>query len=218
MPISDGTRYMDCACQMLIVVGAIVLFLMLFYDNFRTTPRVYPNATTSVCGSAMRASTTAAEADGDGTSAKRAGAKPGHQNGRSSNVHVIDKSDYHSIHEVWPNNDNANNDNDCHPESTQNAAVLQRLYTWDADAYTNDKFDQAKVDLKAVQKNANMRAVNKNATAAEQPRQASKLGMRSLLDGLRPNLPGLKFSQDTSWFNGSDAYFAARGIQDTHDD
>lgn len=209
--MTEDSLYMDRACKVFIIVGAIVLFVMLISENGRSAQSKPPPPTTrgtgSTCG-AMRASAP----DQGGASAKRAGGGVGLAHGRTHQAanRPDPEADYVSLSESWMND----SVKACEHEMVQDEAALRKAFTWDAnsvDPSVNEKFEALAISEEDVKKKANIHAAGPN-TMAEQPTQAKRLGMTNPMHAMyhKNGVQDVEFGSSCSWFHASDAYYDAR--------
>jgi hypothetical protein len=196
---------MDRACQVFIVIGAVVLFIMLIGENWRQ-PTVYGLPKTSNTCGAMRTTTS----DAAVTSAKRVGTSVGTQDGRSSsNPGAELESSYGSTNGDWMNLEYKG----CQsPEPKQDEAELLKEFSWAAPTEVDEKFDEIAVSEEKVKASAGLRSVGLN-TGMQKPTQAGKLGLRAnpwheLLH--KESDSKRVFSKSCPWFGGTDSFHSAR--------
>jgi hypothetical protein len=205
---SEDSQYMDRACQVFIVIGAIVLFIMLIGENWRK-PNVYGFPKTSNTCGAMRTTTTDEKA-ATAASAKRVGTAVATENGRFSSNHGAElESSYASANGEWMNLKYKG----CQsPEPKQDEAELLKDFPWHAPVEVNDKFDEIAVSEEKVKASAGLRAVGLN-TGMQTPSQSRILGLRAnpwheLLH--KESDSKRVFSKSCPWFGGTDSFHSAR--------
>lgn len=203
---SEDSLCMDRVCQVFIVIGAIVLFIMLLRENWRS-PTVYGLPKTSnTCG--MR--TTATDGPASATSAKRVGQHTATQNGRFSSLQSAEQeSSYASSNGEWMNLKYKG----CQsPEPKQDEAELLKEFSWTAPADVDEKFDEIAISEDKVKASANLRAAGLTIHMQE-PTQSGSLGGKTnpwlqLMD--KESGSKRTFSKSCPWFGGSDSFHSAR--------
>ena len=212
---SEDSLYMDRACKIFIVIGAIVLFVMLVGENARSreasTYSVPPARTSSTCG-AMRSATPHTQEAAEAASAKRASGSVGLAHGRTAQAanKAESEADYLSLGDPWMND----SVKACEHEMVQDEASLRQAFTWDVasiDPTVNEKFEALAISEEDVKKKANIHAAGPN-TLAEPPKQSKRLGLVNPMHAMyhKNGVKDVDFGSACSWFNGSDAYYDAR--------
>ena len=198
---------MDRACQLFIVIGAIVLFIMLIGESNRSRAPITPYAAPrqgGTCG-AMRAQGVSEAA----TSAKRANSLgAGNRTERTQESQVSETETYLSIADPWMNDEV----HACsEPEPTQDEAALKQDYTWTAAPEVDEKFEALAISDKAVMKSVNIKAANVD-TGYEAPNYSKTLGMSNPLHSMyhKSGPKEVAFGKGCTWFQGTDSYYAAR--------
>lgn len=165
MASGEDSLFMNRACQIFIVIGAVVLFIMLLNENMRQTPAYFASPkTSSTCS--MRSSANGDDGTSDATSAKRAATKVGTLFGRSNSTAFAEKEEsYQNLSEKWMNDEVKG----CKGlELKQDEGALKEAFNkWEADEKTDEQFEAHAIDPKKVMKAAGMRAAGTDIGASE---------------------------------------------------
>lgn len=206
--MAEDSLYMDRACQVFIVIGAIVLFMMLVGEHWRQPSLQGLPRASSTCG-AMRTTATE-ESDTAAASAKRVGSPTATDHGRSSSQPLAEQEhSYAAIGAPWLND----NYKGCQGvEMKQDEEELKKEFTWDADATVDEKFDDIAISEKKVLASANIRSLGVN-TGYEAPTYSRRHGLQSnpwlrLMNKDSDNKR--QFSKSCPWFGSTDSFHSAR--------